>query len=77
MFVVSWANSPVVGFLYYPCPPGPAVPPCAAPYRPARGMFGLWNRQVDTNLIVRASEESFRTVVFGTLVCTRDRCIFG
>ena len=44
--VFSLANSPV-GVLCCPSPPGPAVPPCAAPYRPARGTSGFWTRQDD------------------------------
>ena len=45
-FVFSCANNPVVGVLCCPSPPGSAVPPGAAPYRPARGMSGFWTRQV-------------------------------
>ena len=47
--VFSFANSPV-GVLCCPSPPGPAVLPCAAPYRPARGISGFWIRQVDRML---------------------------
>ena len=32
---------------------------------------------LNTNKTVRASEETFRTVVFDTLVCTRDTCLLG
>ena len=28
-------------------PPRPAVPPCAAPSRPVRGMSGFWIRQIN------------------------------
>ena len=43
--VASWANRPI-GVLCCPAPPRPAVPPCAAPSRPARVMSGFWVRQV-------------------------------
>ena len=43
--VVSWANR-FVGVPFCPVPPHPAVPPCAAPTRRARGMSGFWIRQV-------------------------------
>ena len=39
--------------------------------------FKLWKATVSTNYTVRASEETFRTVVFGTLVGTRGRCLLG
>ena len=52
--VFSWANSPV-GVLCCPSPPGPTVPPCAAPYRPARGMSGFWTRQVSRCAVRRES----------------------
>ena len=45
-FFIFWANTPVVCVLCCPSPPGPAVPPCAAPYRFARGISGFWIRQV-------------------------------
>ena len=45
--VVSWANRPVgVGVPFYPAPPRTAAPPSAAPPRPARGMSGVWTRQL-------------------------------
>ena len=44
-----WANRPV-GVPSCPSPPRPAAPPCAAPPRPARGMSGLWIRQVGKNI---------------------------
>ena len=47
-FVFYTANNPIVGVLCCPSPPGPAVSPCAAQYRPARGMSGFWIRQVDS-----------------------------
>ena len=40
-----WATRPV-GVLFCPAPPRSAVPPCAAPTRTARGMFGFCTRQV-------------------------------
>ena len=43
--VASWANRPV-GVQSCPAPLRPAAPPCASPPRPARGMSGLWIRQV-------------------------------
>ena len=38
--VFSWANRSF-GVLCCPSPPGPAVPPCAAPYRRTHGMSGI------------------------------------
>ena len=35
-----------VGILFCPALLRPAAPPCAAPTRTARGMFGFWTRQV-------------------------------
>ena len=46
--VVSWANRPV-GVRSCLVRPRPAAPLCAAPNRSARGMFGLWIRQVYTD----------------------------
>ena len=43
--VVSWANRSI-GVLTCPTPPGPTVPPCAAPSRPNRGISGFWIRQI-------------------------------
>ena len=48
--VVSEAN-PCVGVPSCPVPPRPAVPPCAAPSRRARGMFGFWIRQVEIHMV--------------------------
>ena len=43
----------------YSAPRCPVAPPCAAPTRPARDVCGFWIRQVNTNYIVRAFEETF------------------
>ena len=43
--VVSWADRPV-GIPSCPFPARPAVPPCAAPSRRARGISGFWIRQI-------------------------------
>ena len=43
---VSFCATRPVGVLFCPAPPRPAAPPCAAPTRTARGMFGFWTRQV-------------------------------
>ena len=40
-----WATRPV-GILFCPAQPRPAAPPCAAPTRTARDMFGFLTRQV-------------------------------
>ena len=50
-----------VGVLFCPASPRPAAPPCAAPTRTARGMFGFWTRQVlFPHSLLRASAETFR-----------------
>ena len=43
-----WATRPV-GVLFCPAPLRAAAPPCAAPTRTARGMFGFWTRQIDND----------------------------
>ena len=40
-----WATRPV-GILFCPAPLCPDAPPCEAPTRTARGMFGFWARQL-------------------------------
>ena len=59
--VFSLANNPVVGILCCLSPPGPAVLPGAAKYRPASGVSGFWIRQVQRQMSV------------GTLVGSRER----
>ena len=74
--VVSWATRSV-GVPSCPTPPSPAAPPCAAPTRPACGISWFWIRQVGLHKVsfVRASEETFRTVVYGAPEGGRDGCI--
>ena len=43
--VSFWATRPF-GVPFCPAPPRPATPPCVAPIRTARGMFGFWTRHV-------------------------------
>ena len=59
------ADSPVGG-LCCPSPPSPAVLPCAAPYRPGRGMSGFCIRQVGLHEVsfVRAFRGSSKTVFY-------------
>ena len=50
----SWGKSPIVGVLCCPSLPGPADPPCAAPYRPAWGLPRFWTRQVKLHVLPQA-----------------------
>ena len=74
--LVFWPGRPD-GVLFYSAPLLLAAPPCATPTRLARSVSGFWIRQVRTNKTGRASEETFRTVVFGSLVGTRVKCLLG
>ena len=70
--LVSWANSSV-GIQSCPTPPRhPAVRSV-----PTRQRYVRVLDSTGTNYIVRASEEMFRTVVFDTLVGTRNTCFLG
>ena len=70
------ANRPV-GVPTCPALLRPAAAPCAVAPRSARGLSGFWIRQVGLhrNSFVRASEEAFRTVVFGCLEGKGDVCL--
>ena len=63
--VVSLANRSV-GVLFYPAPPRPAAPPCAAPTRLARGMFVFWTRQDFFVQIVNVNAYIFTIYIFYT-----------
>ena len=62
-----------------PTQPRSAPPPRPAPRRLDRPVVcpGFGFDRLHTNQIVRASEETFRTGFFGTLVGTRDICLLG
>ena len=67
------------GVLSYPASPCPAAPPCAAPTRRARSVFGFWIRQVDLHRIslVRASGETFWRLVYDAFKDTKEACFRG
>ena len=60
-----WATRPV-GVLFCPAPPRPAAPPCAAPTRIARGMFGFWIRQVYHGMVGTCCFAGTRAWIFSS-----------
>ena len=72
--VVSWANR-FVGVPSCLVPPRPAVPPCAAPSRRARGMSGFWIRQfLDVPCMKRVYRDKDRRWSIGQqLVSSQER----